>query len=807
MPEEKVQKTKHIEMKENLKHFLLNSLVDDTQENYIAEKGCLVVVTAEVTTPGSDGVVVARGVEENVPRLPAAVVLRLPVALVAVVVGTAVGAADASVPAVTLLPAGTSYPVEGLEVRGNCVGANDVVTDRDAVGKGITLLVSARDVRLSGSVGGRAVWALPSLRDVKSSVGLTVAPISSSEASTVESRDEDTFKTGVAGKDQILPPTSGTSDTRDEEGFPLRIPIPFSQPYKILPTLVTLWTPSACFETVRASHGEQMGHMADVPGSSQTAHKEEGKAKEKGKEVKAHHGTTVTPSSAQSSRSGYTVAQRKQTDRTCSGVSQCHDCTKLLMNINADLFGSRAMTESELNLGLDEVGEWNKLHLLKIECQWLEAQICFIFQHKDRKAEQHCTRLSGGQQAHSSGQDVRAALPVAATPVRNLSHFPVTSYRRTEALHSPFNPDPSHVLQWLANHIGWKRPLRSPSPTVNLTLPRPPLHHVPKHLIQTAFKYLQGWRLNHFPGQPVPMLDNPFSEVKFPNIQSKPPLVQLEAISSCPITCYLGEETDPHLSTTSFQAVVESHKVSPLPPLLQAKQPQFPQPLPIRLLLQTLHHLHCPSLDTLQHLNVSLVVRDPKLNTGFEGHDHFPSPAGHAIFDTSQDAIGFLGHLGTLLAHIQAAVNQHPQVLLCQAAFQPLFPKPAALHGVAVAQVQDLALGLVKPHTIDLGPSIQPVQVPLQSLPTLQQINTPAQLGVVCKLTEGALDPFNWPQHRALGNTTCDWPPTGVNSIHHHSLGLAIQPVLNPAKSTPIQATSSQFLQENAVGNCVSIPP
>ncbi|KAK4830122.1 hypothetical protein QYF61_008549 [Mycteria americana] len=94
-----------------------------------------------------------------------------------------------------------------------------------------------------------------------------------------------------------------------------------------------------------------------------------------------------------------------------------------------------------------------------------------------------------------------------------------------------------------------------------------------------------GWRLNHFPGQPVPMLDNPLSEEKFPNIQSKPPLAQLEAISSCPITCYLGEETDPHLSTTSFQ---------------------------------TLHQLRCPSLDTLQHLNIPLVVGGPKLDTVFE---------------------------------------------------------------------------------------------------------------------------------------------------------------------------------------------
>ncbi|KAK4811094.1 hypothetical protein QYF61_016380 [Mycteria americana] len=136
-----------------------------------------------------------------------------------------------------------------------------------------------------------------------------------------------------------------------------------------------------------------------------------------------------------------------------------------------------------------------------------------------------------------------------------------------------------------------------------------------------------------------------------------------------------------------------------------AKQSQFPQPLLIRLV----HELRCPSLDMLQHLNVVLVVRGPKLNTVFE------------------------------------------------AAFQPLFPKPVALHGVVVTQVQDLALGLVEPHTIGPSPSIQPVQIPLQSLPTLKQINTPAQLGVICKLTEGALDPLiqiivkdikqNWPQN------------------------------------------------------------
>jgi len=84
--------------------------------------------------------------------------------------------------------------------------------------------------------------------------------------------------------------------------------------------------------------------------------------------------------------------------------------------------------------------------------------------------------------------------------------------------------------------------------------------------------------LNRSPGQPVPMLDNPFGEVIFPNIQSKPPLVQLGAVSSCPVTCYLGEETATHLTTTAFQVVVESNKVSPQPPCLWPEQPQFPQP-------------------------------------------------------------------------------------------------------------------------------------------------------------------------------------------------------------------------------------
>ena len=78
-----------------------------------------------------------------------------------------------------------------------------------------------------------------------------------------------------------------------------------------------------------------------------------------------------------------------------------------------------------------------------------------------------------------------------------------------------------------------------------------------------VFEPLQGWGLPHCPGQPVPRPDYSFSKDIFPNIQSEPPLIQLEAIDSRPIASYLGEETNPRLITPSCQAVVESDKVPP----------------------------------------------------------------------------------------------------------------------------------------------------------------------------------------------------------------------------------------------------
>ncbi|KAJ7421365.1 hypothetical protein BTVI_18657 [Pitangus sulphuratus] len=156
--------------------------------------------------------------------------------------------------------------------------------------------------------------------------------------------------------------------------------------------------------------------------------------------------------------------------------------------------------------------------------------------------------------------------------------------------------------------------------------------------------------------------------------------------------------------------------------LAEVKQLQLPQPLLTGLVVQTLHQLHCPSPDTPLHLDVFLVVRGPELNTEFK------------------DAIGFLGQLGTLMAHVQLAADQNPQALFCRASVQPLLPKPVALAwGCCDPSAGPPTPGVIELITIGFRPSIQHVQVLLQSLPALQKINTPTQLGVICKLTEGSL--------------------------------------------------------------------
>ena len=61
----------------------------------------------------------------------------------------------------------------------------------------------------------------------------------------------------------------------------------------------------------------------------------------------------------------------------------------------------------------------------------------------------------------------------------------------------------------------------------------------------------------------------------FSNIQPVSSLAQLETVPSRSVGCCL--ETNPYLTATTFQGVVESDKVTPESPFLEVEQRQLPQ--------------------------------------------------------------------------------------------------------------------------------------------------------------------------------------------------------------------------------------
>ncbi|KAK4814026.1 hypothetical protein QYF61_004656 [Mycteria americana] len=65
-----------------------------------------------------------------------------------------------------------------------------------------------------------------------------------------------------------------------------------------------------------------------------------------------------------------------------------------------------------------------------------------------------------------------------------------------------------------------------------------------------------------------------------------------------------------------------------------------------------------------------------------------------------------------------------------RAALNPLIAQPVFVLGIALTQVQDLALGLVEPHEV----CTKPVKVPLDGIPSLQRVDHTTQLGVIRKL-------------------------------------------------------------------------
>lgn len=174
----------------------------------------------------------------------------------------------------------------------------------------------------------------------------------------------------------------------------------------------------------------------------------------------------------------------------------------------------------------------------------------------------------------------------------------------------------------------------------------------------------------------------------------------------CPLILWLvviEKRLTPRLATPSFHGVVESDEVSPEPPFLQAKQPNS-----LSHSLQDLCSRPFTSFVALlwTRLGISTSFLNwggPELDTTLkvwpnqcwvQGKNHCLCPAGHSIPDPGQVPLVFLG---TLLAHVQSAVSQHPQVPFCLAIIQPLCPQPVVLQGV-LTKVWDPALGLAKLH-------------------------------------------------------------------------------------------------------------
>jgi len=75
--------------------------------------------------------------------------------------------------------------------------------------------------------------------------------------------------------------------------------------------------------------------------------------------------------------------------------------------------------------------------------------------------------------------------------------------------------------------------------------------------------------------------------------------------------------------------------------------------------------------------------------------------------------------MSILPAHVESLINQHPQILLLRAALKPFSTQLVSVLGMSSAQVQDLALVLVELHEVGMGLSLKPVQVPLNSIPSL----------------------------------------------------------------------------------------
>ena len=122
-----------------------------------------------------------------------------------------------------------------------------------------------------------------------------------------------------------------------------------------------------------------------------------------------------------------------------------------------------------------------------------------------------------------------------------------------------------------------------------------------------------------------------------------------------------------------------------------------------------------------------------------EGNNHLSFPLATPLLSQPRIQLAFWA-ASALLAHVELFVHQYAQVL-SRAVLNELFSQSVLIFGIARTQVQHLALGLIEPHNVLMGPLLLPVHVPFDGFASFCHINCTAQLDVISRLAEGALSP------------------------------------------------------------------
>jgi len=86
--------------------------------------------------------------------------------------------------------------------------------------------------------------------------------------------------------------------------------------------------------------------------------------------------------------------------------------------------------------------------------------------------------------------------------------------------------------------------------------------------------YIDRCGINHLSRKLVLAFHYPHSKEFFPYVQSEPLLVQLCAVSTCPVISSWGKEGGTSLSTSPPQEAAESTEITSQPSFLQSRQPK-----------------------------------------------------------------------------------------------------------------------------------------------------------------------------------------------------------------------------------------